>query len=112
MTPYQYAVYLNQRLGEETLPQAASRKPQEDEDIFALRDRFYVFFQSFMPDGDGVGPVFAPLSGGNALWQRLRPVYTISAAHSRAAFDAGGAPGYFVATAIDDTGRLYTIGQA
>mgnify|MGYP000861379517 FL=1 len=60
-----------------------------------LQDKFYGLFQCFMPDGVGVGAVFAPLQNGEALQARIMPIYAVTAQRTREAFDQGMAPGYF-----------------
>ena len=60
-----------------------------------LQDKLYGLFQCFMPDGVGVGAVFAPLQNGEALQARIMPIYAVTAQRTREAFDQGMAPGYF-----------------
>ena len=48
-----------------------------------------------MPDGAGVGAVFASLQNGTELQARIMPIYAVTAQRTREAFDQGVAPGYF-----------------
>nr|WP_314167671.1 hypothetical protein [uncultured Campylobacter sp.] len=60
-----------------------------------LQDKFYGLFQCFMPEGVGVGAVFAPLQNGAELQARIMPIYAVTAQRTQEAFDQGMAPGYF-----------------
>ena len=60
-----------------------------------LQDKLYGLFQCFMPDGVGVGAVFAPLQNGAELQARIMPIYAVTAQQTREAFGRGVAPGYF-----------------
>ena len=60
-----------------------------------LRDKFYGLFQCFMPEGTGVGAVFAPLQNGAELQARIMLIYAVTAQQTQEAFDQGVAPGYF-----------------
>jgi len=60
-----------------------------------LQDKLYGLFQCFMPEGAGVGAVFAPLQNGAELQARIMPIYAVTAQRTREAFDQGMAPGYF-----------------
>ncbi|MFB5761419.1 hypothetical protein [Paenibacillus medicaginis] len=68
----------------------------EDEEIDP--GAFYGYFQFFMPSGEGVERVFAPLDKGAAYLQRIAPIYEML---DPADFKGEQVPGYF----IGKTGR-------
>jgi len=76
---------------------AEAARPDLDLDCkeIDLQDKFYGLFQCFMPEGVGVGAVFAPLQNGEALQARIMPIYAVTAQQTQEAFDQGVAPGYF-----------------
>ena len=76
---------------------AEAARPDLDLDCkeIDLQDKFYGLFQCFMPEGVGVGAVFAPLQNGEALQARIMPIYAVTAQQTQEAFDQGVAPGNF-----------------
>ncbi len=62
--------------------------------VLDAADHLFGLFQCFMPDGDGVEQVFAPLPHGDELLRRLHPIYAASATHFSQ--NDGAVPGYFV----------------
>ena len=76
---------------------AEAARPDLDLDCkeIDLQDKFYGLFQCFMPEGVGVGAVFAPLQNGEVLQARIMPIYAVTAQQTQEAFDQGVAPGYF-----------------
>ena len=86
MTNFEYASRINE---------AAGLDLDLDCKEIDLQDKLYGLFQCFMPEGAGVGAVFAPLQNGEALQARIIPIYAVTAQQTREAFDQGVAPGYF-----------------
>lgn len=86
MTNFEYASRINE---------AAELDLDLDCEEIDLQDKLYGLFQCFMPDGAGVGAVFAPLQDGAELQVRIMPIYAVTAQQTREAFDQGVAPGYF-----------------
>ncbi|MFB6364181.1 hypothetical protein ACFCP7_08970 [Paenibacillus elgii] len=65
---------------------------EEATDVEIEEDAFYGYFQIFMPSGEGVEAVFAPLANGEAYLKRLAPIYDMLDPED---FKGDSVPGYF-----------------
>lgn len=81
MDQQEYARYLLGLLGE-----GAEEGEEIDE------DRFYGYFQCYMPSGKGVERTFEPLVNGDEYLNRIRPIYEMLDSRE---FEGDTVPGYF-----------------
>lgn len=71
---------------------------ESDEDKVVEKDELFGLFQFFMPDGQGVEAIFAPLEDGDVYLQRLTPIYEML---DPADFEGDSVPGYFNAKLVE-----------
>ncbi len=81
MNQQEYGLYVLGLIGEE---------PYGEDGV--TEDELYGYFQSFMPEGQGVEKVFEPLEHGQALLARILPIYGMLDASD---FEGEAVPGYF-----------------
>ncbi|MHA7965429.1 hypothetical protein ACX93W_14945 [Paenibacillus sp. CAU 1782] len=100
MDQQEYGRYLLAMGGEEM-------ERDEDEEIEA--DHLYGFFQWFMPTGEGVERVFAPLPDGDRFLNKIRPIYDMLNPED---FAGESVPGYFIGGNEDVSEQtLLSLGQ-
>lgn len=98
-TKEEYAIFLASLIGEEI------------NDEMELRDQFYGYFQSFMPFGKNVEKIFEPLPNGEALYQRIKPIFTTTEKQVLASIEQNKIPAYFVPQSENNTEQLEKIGK-
>ncbi len=99
MNQQEYGSYLLGLIDEE---------PMSDEGV--TQDDLYGYFQCFMPEGKGIERIFEPLEAGEALLERIRPMYAML---NPADFEGEAVPGYFNGGQSDASReQLEAYGQA
>ncbi|GET45552.1 hypothetical protein [Capnocytophaga felis] len=100
MTQKEYAEYLGRLIGEEI-----------DTDSDMLEDEFYAYFQCFMPYGENIDKVFEPVPNGQALCERLKPIFKATEEEVLQSFDKNVSPGYFVPDKKGEESEIKAIGK-
>lgn len=81
------------------------------EDIDSENEEFYAYFQCFMPCGDGVEKVFKPLEKGEALLDRIMPIYQVTEEKTIQQFESNLVPGYFCPNPVANHLVLKDLGE-
>jgi len=66
-----------------------------DIDSDDLRCQFYGYFQSFMPNGNGLEKVFEPIINGDLYFERLIKIFSATEERFNELSKEGKSPGYF-----------------
>lgn len=100
MDKKEYAKYLAEIIGEDI-----------DIDSDDINDQFYGYFQSFMPNGNGVEKVFKPIPNGDLYYDRIIKIYSAAEERFNELSEEGAIPGYFCPNPVKDKELLIKYGK-
>ncbi|MCY4779380.1 hypothetical protein ORI89_06945 [Sphingobacterium sp. UT-1RO-CII-1] len=102
MTQKEYALYLGKLIDEEV---------DTESEYLDLDDQFYAYFQCFMPYGEKAEKIFEPIPNGATFYERLKPIFEVTAQEVLGVVEQGASPGYFVPSKTADKEQLQSLGR-